>query len=366
MSGGAAVKFIIEGKAYDTDKAVQVAGGDNGPWSSAWWGLYRTQNGAFFKIVVDHDGETLLQCRTLTDTEARTDLEKHANHLVEPHFGPMPEPGAFRRDLRFSRRTILAAIETMETMTQAYLTRFILTLGPGFPQHVAGETVSVARRLNSLVQHFDRDPETRVDSGELLGNVLVEHAITLLPGQYGWSQPEELPSKFAAFHHRLRLDGFVITDGALRRTLPASIKLPEAEDEIARLLNKHGFAVAKGHLEQAFTAHTDGHWASANSQIRSFLDGLLDAIAEKIDPSITGMPSGQPRRTMLAAHGFLSRALNEWDDKGLGSVNGLIRRLHPHGSHPGLSDEDDSTFRLHTVLLTARLLLVRFDTWGTP
>jgi len=33
------------------------------------------------------------------------------------------------------------------------------------------------------------------------------------------------------------------------------------------------------------------------------------------------------------------------------------RRLHHHGAHPSLSDENDSTFRLHLVLLVARLLL---------
>jgi hypothetical protein len=359
------MKIIVEGIAYDTEKAVQLAGGDNGPWSNAWWGLYRTQNGAFFKIVVGHDGDELLQCRTVTDAEARTDLEKYANHLVEQHFGPMPEPGAFRRDVRFSRRTILAAIGAMGAMNHPYLTRFILELGPDYPQHVGDETMSIARRLNTLVQYFDRDPERRTDSGELLGNVLVEHGVTLLPKNYDWSEPEELPPLFAAFHHSLRRDGFTITDGALRRTLPVSLKLPEAEDEIARLLNKHRFAIAKGHLDQAFAAHADGLWASANSQIRSFLDGLLDEIAERIDASVATMPSGQPRRTQLAAHGFLSRDLNEWDDNGLGFVNGLVKRLHPHGSHPGLSDQDDSTFRLHTVLLTARLFLVRFDTRGT-
>ena len=109
-----------------------------------------------------------------------------------------------------------------------------------------------------------------------------------------------------------------------------------------------------------------GHWASANSQIRSFLEGLLDAIAEKIDPSAAALPSGQARRTKLAKHNFLSRELNEWSDQGFGFINGLVKRLHPHGSHPGLSDEDDSTFRLHTVLLTTRLLLVRLDAWGKP
>ncbi|MGO8845650.1 MAG: hypothetical protein ACLQFI_10010 [Methylocella sp.] len=360
------MKLIIEGKAYDTDKATRVTGGDNSAWSSAWWGLYRTDNGTFFKIVVDHDGETLLECSTLTDAQARATLEKHANHLVEQYFGPMPEPGAFKRDLKFSRRTIIAAIELTGTMTHAQLTRFILKLGPDFPQQVGDETMSISRRLNTLIQLFDRDPESRADSGELLGNALIEHAITLLPVQYAWSEPEELPSKFVAFHHSLQLDGFVITDGALRRMLPASLKLPEAEDQIVRLLNKHHFVVAKGHLDQAFVNHADGLWAAANSQIRNFLDGLLDEIAVRIDPSAAAIASGQQRRIKLAGHGFLNRGLNEWDDNGLGFVNGLMKRLHPHGPHPGLSDQDDSTFRLHIVLLTARLLLVRFDTWGKP
>jgi TIR domain len=88
------MRVIVDGIAYDTDKATEIVGGDNSQWSGAWWGLYRTPTGAFFKIVVDHDGETLQECRTLTDFEARGCLEKHANHLVEKYFGPMPEPGS--------------------------------------------------------------------------------------------------------------------------------------------------------------------------------------------------------------------------------------------------------------------------------
>jgi hypothetical protein len=61
--------------------------------------------------------------------------------------------------------------------------------------------------------------------------------------------------------------------------------------------------------------------------------------------------------------GWMMR-LTEWDDDGKGFINGLVRRLHPHGSHPGLSGQDDSTFRLHTILLVARLLLARFDASG--
>jgi len=86
-------------------------------------------------------------------------------------------------------------------------------------------------------------------------------------------------------------------------------------------------------------------------------------MAVKIDPTAENVGSGQARRRKLAAAGFLSRELNEWDDNGLGFINGRAKRLHPQGSHPGLSDGDDSAFRLHIVLITARLLLVRFDAW---
>jgi hypothetical protein len=91
---GKTVRVIFDGIAYDTDTATKIVGGDNGQWSGAWWGLYQAPTGAFFKIVVNNDGETFQESGTLTDTEARTCLEEHANHLVEKHFGPMPEPGA--------------------------------------------------------------------------------------------------------------------------------------------------------------------------------------------------------------------------------------------------------------------------------
>lgn len=124
------------------------------------------------------------------------------------------------------------------------------------------------------------------------------------------------------------------------------------------------FAVRQVSLSGPFSLsylHVRCDWAAANSQVRTFLDALLDEIAVKLDPEAANLKSGQPRRTKLAAIGFLSRELNEWDDRGLGFINGLIQRLHPMGSHPGLSDGDDSAFRLHIVLITGRLMLARFD-----
>jgi predicted HicB family RNase H-like nuclease len=92
------MKRIINGKTYNTNTATHVTGGDNSQWSDAWWGLYQTRHGAFFKVVVDHDGVSE-KITPLTDAEAQAVVEKHANHLVEQYFGPMPEYGAAERRL---------------------------------------------------------------------------------------------------------------------------------------------------------------------------------------------------------------------------------------------------------------------------
>jgi hypothetical protein len=205
--------------------------------------------------------------------------------------------------------------------------------------------------------------------GGLLPEALVENAVYLIPPPAqtpSWIKPPPPPADVETFRRALELDGFVITDGVLRRSLPADVGLPGAESETTRLLEKHGLATAKGHLDQALDAHGRGDWAAANGQIRTFFDALLDEIATKLDASAAALASGQHRRAKLAALGFLTRHLNEWDDDGRGFINGLVRRLHPQGAHPGLSDEEDCTFRLHVVLLTGRLLLTRFDAWGEP
>jgi len=84
-------------------------------------------------------------------------------------------------DFKFSRRTVLAAMEVLEQLSHAKLSRFILELGPQFPNWVGGETMSIAKRLNSLMGLVDQVPARVLDSGELLRDILVEKAISLLP-----------------------------------------------------------------------------------------------------------------------------------------------------------------------------------------
>jgi hypothetical protein len=92
------------------------------------------------------------------------------------------------------------------------------------------------------------------------------------------------------------------------------------------------------------------------------MEGLLDELALRVDPQRAAqLPSSENRRSMLADHGFLSKSRNEWAPDGKSYINGMFKMLHTDGSHPGLSDEDHSTFRLHLCLITGRTLLRRFQ-----
>ncbi|MDR3436315.1 hypothetical protein [Telmatospirillum sp.] len=346
------MRRVIEGKAFDTKSATEVVSGDNSPMSDAWWGLYRTKDGVFFKVVVDHDGETVTEFAPLSNLDARAFLERRANYLVEEYFGPMPEPSPSR----FSRNTIIAAVETMEPWNHAQLTRYLLKLGPDIASRV-GEGGTIAQRLNRLIAlSLDELPAYyTLGDGNLLHDVLVENGVATLPG-YGvdtdsaWQEADFMPPQPRNLLRSLQRDGFTVSGGQLRRLLPVDVALPVVLTEIERLLAKHGFDTAKGHLDQALGSHGDGKWASANSQLRTFLQAICEAMADAL-----GRPQGEEVKR-LADGGFLYRELNERV-----FIDALFKRLHPMGSHPGLSDDDDSTYRLHIVLLTARLLLARFD-----
>jgi hypothetical protein len=221
------------------------------------------------------------------------------------------------------------------------------------------------KRLNELMTIYDKDPDQRLDDGELLSEAIVAKAAAFIPPtpDFEWSAPPEEGPQIIALRAALARDGFTVVNGAIRSTLPIELGIAAAEDETTRMLKSGPFPVSRGHLEQALDAHDRGDLAAANSQTRAFYESLLDEIAIAIDPSLAGSGKGEARRARLAAENFLRADLNEWSNDGKNFVNGLLKRLHPHGSHPGLSDEADCTFRLRVVLLTAQYFLDRYEAW---
>ena len=218
------------------------------------------------------------------------------------------------------------------------------------------------------MRHLQSNPDLEGPSG---GPIVFELAEYLFRTRCQESQSASLPEEeFPNLVNALREDGFVVRDYRLSAMLPDVVPVAEYRDELSHLLETHDFGTATGHLRQAISAHTRGDWAAANAQLRAFIEALFDKIAIDLSEGhAANLATSHLRREWLASNEppFFLSDLNEWDAENHGGfVEGFWRRLHPSGSHPGLSDEADSTFRLHMVILVGRHYLVRYAERLTP
>ncbi|HEU4884137.1 MAG TPA: hypothetical protein VFT45_17925 [Longimicrobium sp.] len=261
----------------------------------------------------------------------------------------------------FTRPTILAAVELLELHDQAHFNQMVLRLG--LEREILSQgSLSVAAKcvlLGRVAVQRPTEVVQTVDGSATLAEAVVREAVRLL-------HRESAGSNHVALLRGLARDGYVVSWGesydppTLRAALPGEIDLPATDDEVHQLLNHFRFHVPLGHLGQAIEAHTRGDWAAANAQLRTFLESLFDDLARVYRPAEAAqLATSENRRALLADEGFVSVNRNELTRDGKGFVNGLFKMLHTDGSHPGLSDEDHSTFRLHLVLVTARTFLRR-------
>jgi len=266
------------------------------------------------------------------------------------------------RPVPFTRATLLAAVEMLERHTQAAFDQMTLRLG--LEADVSeGSGISVGKKVGQLGRILVQRSRGVIDTAEgsmTLGEAVVREALPLLNLRF-----EE--RKQTNFVRGLARDGYVVEPGErgqdprLRAALPEEIDLPATDDEVHELLKVFQLVTPKGHLDQAIEAHTRGDWAACNAMLRTFLESLFDELASKIAPTKAAtLPTSENRRALLASEGFFAVDRGEWGNEGKNYVNGLFKMLHTHGSHPGLSDEDHSTFRLHIVLVTARAFLRRY------
>ncbi len=263
----------------------------------------------------------------------------------------------------FSRPTLIAAVELLEGHSQARFNQMVLRLGLE-DEIGSGTTLSVAKKCDILgrlvVQRSEQVLDT-LDGTMTLGEAVVREAIQLLSAEPSFAREIALGRGLARDAYVVSFDEYG-RNPTLRAALPDELQLPETDDEVHQLLKSFKFMIPLGHLDQAIEAHTRGDWAACNSQLRTFLESLFDEIARNIRPQEAAQrPNSENRRALLAdpSIGFLAVDRNEWTADGKNYVNGLFKMLHTEGSHPGLSDEDHSTFRLHVVLITARTFLRR-------
>lgn len=278
---------------------------------------------------------------------------------------------------KFNRLTLVAAAEVMADF-KSHSDMEVLEVQWGIDGRCDASSKSAhAASLAKIAIH--EEIEVLTEHGLVpLGRALIESAVEAPP------KTKEKP-EWTRLIAGLRFDGFELVedqgDGESdfswqsRRTRP-SLKLVrmlpsdvpeldfrEAESEVVLLLDRHGLTVTKGHLKQALSAFERGEWSSANGALRNFYESYLNEIADRL--GCTGQQDSRAKRDFLGQLDppFLLSDYNEWNVNSQKPqyIQGLMSRMHPHGGHPGLSEEEDATFRLQINLVTARLLLRRFD-----
>jgi hypothetical protein len=271
----------------------------------------------------------------------------------------------------FNPMTIVAATEVLANFN-SHSDMEVLSVQWGLAGRCSNTSKS-ARIADLSKIAIAENPEVFTETGRVsLARALVEIAIKIPKDRQG-PQREKLIAG-------LRFDGFEVietesepssygaseSDAKLVRMLPEDmpdLDFREAESEVSNLLNSLGFSVARGLLNQAITAFQRGEWSSANGELRNFYESYLNEMAVAF-----GCPESSNSKSKRDFLGelqppFLLSDYNEWDANNQKPqfVQGLMSRMHPHGGHPGLSEEEDATFRLQISLVTARLFLRRFN-----
>lgn len=278
----------------------------------------------------------------------------------------------------FNSMTIVAALNVIED-AYTHSDFDVLAVEWGIDDRVAGSSKAARVAMFAKIA-LDEDIQVHTEIGVIsMARALMHIAMEASP--YTRRQPAWQKLKAG-----LKLDGFEIElpqppdpkfswmrdetppePAKIVRMLPSEIPglgSGEAKNEVSALLTKHDFSVPMGHLEQAVTAFQRGDWASSNAGLRSFFEGYLSEIAKRL-----GCPDTSKFGVVLhflggvATPPFFISGYNEWisDNNKHQYVQGLMTRMHPHGSHPGLSEEEDATFRMQAMLITARLFLRRYD-----
>ena len=207
--------------------------------------------------------------------------------------------------------------------------------------------------LQYMVEHFYRYQDDPKSKYSMFYDSSLDHL----------SYEDKFSYKYPTLANALKRDGYIIKGTIIKKMLPKEIEEAKVESELMLLIEKFNFDTTKGHLEQAIQNHSQGNWAGANGQFRPFIESLLIDICKSILPKnrCENANTAINLLSKTASPRFLRGDLNEVESPNCNKpfIEGFWKRLHPEGNHPGLSDEEDCTFRYHLTIVVAYYLLKR-------
>src|SRR5712692_828931 len=178
---------------------------------------------------------------------------------------------------KFSRTALYEAYQVLNTCIQYHGDFDDLMYKWELDRFAEQPAGAIQVRLRQVFRHLKDNPDAK-HNGHFLIDLFVEEALR----RGGTS--EAAMAQHEVLLRSIERDGFIKENGMLRRMLPEEFDLPAADDEVHLLLDRHQLVTSKGHLDQGVRAHSEGDWAAANSQFRTFLESLFDEIALLVDP----------------------------------------------------------------------------------
>lgn len=259
----------------------------------------------------------------------------------------------------FSRATLVEVFTLFSNETHSTLDTFFFKYG--IDQYTENASNKEQKAL-AAVRYLINNPEAKGILGGNLAFEMVEEILGMyIDNRFFYNKFSDEFIKHPNLKRLLLIDGFQISDGQLVRMIESTVNYVENESLLLNLLEKYNFNTAKEHYTQAINNFTKGQWASCNSQIRTFVESLFNELAE----NLTGLKytsSHQARTALSTANPKLFYPeYNEWLSNGTGYFETFWKRLHTHGSHPGLSEEYDSLFRLNISQISTLEILRRYD-----
>lgn len=218
------------------------------------------------------------------------------------------------------------------------------------------------QKVFSVAVYLFDNPKIAGIISDNLAHEIVEDVISLITkDSYHFDEATNEFINYPQLRRLLLKDGFIIEENKLIRTFETDKNFNYNKNLLEIMLEKHNLLTAKGHYDQANNAFNRGDWAACNSQLRSYVEELLNRLAEKITGNTPNSSQDAKIALSKSTPPIFYKELNEWLDNGQGYFETFWKRLHPQGSHPGLSHEEDSIFRLNIVQISTLEVLKRFD-----
>ena len=265
---------------------------------------------------------------------------------------------------RFRWVTVQRALDLLAyQFTNAQTISFIEEIGCGPEVDGLSSADSSKPKLRNLISRVCREVPPRMDTeGTPLADRVVREAASYVPKPepaMPWdSEPPTFSLLVAAFLNSLAVDGWGVEQ---RQLIPnTAISLAEPRSRLRDALKGASADEALRRLDQLEKGLDEGHWESANSDARGFLNAVFDAISERHPQTHgQGLMEGAAR-ARLQEVGFFKPDPRDSKKSYEGKlVQALAELLGSEGAHTGSSDGESAVFRYAITIVTADYFVAR-------